>query len=100
MAVGVVAQELDLVHAGKCRWINRDVLNGGIAVVRTGRRQLHFVSADADGAFAAVGIQGQNIYINPARRVVIVTFGAQPKPVGKEPVDPMAFFDAVAAALD
>lgn len=53
-----------------------------------------------DGAFAAVGIQGQNIYINPARRVVIVTFGAQPKPVGKEPVDPMAFFDAVAAALD
>ncbi len=56
--------------------------------------------SSADGAYAAVGIQGQNIYINPARRVVIVTFGAQPKPVGKEPVDPMAFFDAVAAALD
>lgn len=54
----------------------------------------------ADGAFAAVGIQGQNIYINPKRNVVIVTFGAQPKPTGKEPVDPMVFFDAVAAALD
>ena len=51
------------------------------------------------GAYAAVGIQGQNIYINPARKVVIVTFGAQPKPVGKEPIDPMAFFDAVAARL-
>lgn len=53
-----------------------------------------------DRAYAAVGIQGQNIYINPTRQVVIVTFGAQPKPVGKQPVDPMAFFDAVAAALD
>lgn len=52
-----------------------------------------------DGAFAAVGIHGQNIYINPTEKVVIVTFGAQPKPVGKEPIDPMVFFDAVAAAL-
>ncbi len=57
-------------------------------------------ASTADGAYAAIGIQGQNIYINPARRVVIVTFGAQPKPVGKEPIDQMAFFDAVAAALD
>jgi len=52
-----------------------------------------------DGAFKAGGIQGQNIYINPAEKVVIVTFGAQPKPVGKDPVDPMVFFDAVVAAL-
>ncbi|WP_062226976.1 serine hydrolase domain-containing protein [Aureimonas frigidaquae] len=56
--------------------------------------------AIADGAYAAIGIQGQNIYINPARKVVIVTFGAQPKPTGKEPIDPLVFFDAVAAALD
>ncbi|RFC62319.1 class C beta-lactamase-related serine hydrolase [Fulvimarina endophytica] len=56
-------------------------------------------ASKADGAFAAVGIQGQNIYINPAKNVVIVTFGAQPKPVGKEPIDPMVFFDAVSAAL-
>lgn len=54
----------------------------------------------ADGAFAAIGIQGQNIYINPAKNVVIVTFGAQPKPTGKEPIDPLVVFDAVAAALD
>ncbi|MBB4000299.1 serine hydrolase domain-containing protein [Aureimonas pseudogalii] len=54
----------------------------------------------ADGAYAAIGIQGQNIYINPAKNVVIVTFGAQPKPTGKEPIDPLIFFDAVAAALD
>ena len=54
----------------------------------------------ADGAYAAIGIQGQNIYINPAKNVVIVTFGAQPKPTGKEPIDPLIFFDAVAAALN
>lgn len=53
-----------------------------------------------DKAFAAIGIQGQNVYINPAKKVVIVTFGAQPKPTGKEPIDPLVFFDAVAAALD
>jgi len=52
-----------------------------------------------DGAFSAVGIQGQNIYVNPANKVVIVTFGAQPKPVDKDPIDPMEFFDAVVAAL-
>ncbi|WP_434568829.1 serine hydrolase domain-containing protein [Pseudomonas sp. Z3-8] len=52
-----------------------------------------------DGAYSAVGIQGQNIYVNPANNVVIVTFGAQPKPVDKEPIDPMVFFDAVVAAL-
>lgn len=56
--------------------------------------------AIADGAYAAIGIHGQNIYINPAKDVVIVTFGAQSKPTGKEPIDPLVFFDAVAAALD
>lgn len=57
-------------------------------------------SSIADGAYAAVGIHGQNIYVNPTRKVVIVTFGAQPKPVGREPIDAMVFFDAVAASLD
>lgn len=57
-------------------------------------------AARADGAFAAIGIQGQSIYINPRRKVVIVTFGAQPKPVGMRPIDSMAFFDAIAARLD
>lgn len=52
-----------------------------------------------DGAFEAIGIQGQNLYVNPAQNLVIVTLGAEPKPVHKEPIDPMVFFDAVAAAL-
>ncbi|MCZ0963181.1 serine hydrolase domain-containing protein [Paracoccus benzoatiresistens] len=54
----------------------------------------------ADKAFAAIGIQGQNIYINPAKNIVIATHMAQPKPVGKEPIDPLVFFDAVSAALE
>lgn len=53
----------------------------------------------ADGAYAAIGIQGQNIYINPSKNIVIATHMAQPKPLGKEPIDPMAFFDAVSEAL-
>lgn len=53
----------------------------------------------AHKSFAAVGIQGQNIYIDPAERVVIAMTAAQPKPVGKEPVDPMAFFDAIVNAI-
>lgn len=50
-------------------------------------------------AYAAIGIQGQNIYIDPAERVVIAMTAAQPQPVGMEPVDPMAFFDAVVNAI-
>ena len=53
----------------------------------------------ADKAFAAIGIQGQNIYINPTKNIVIATHMSQPKPVGKEPIDPLVFFDAVAEAL-
>lgn len=53
----------------------------------------------ADGAFAAIGIFGQYIYINPAKNVVIVTFGAQSKPTDANPIDDLVFFDAVTAAL-
>ena len=53
----------------------------------------------AHKAFAAVGIQGQNIYIDPQEKVVIAMTAAQPEPLGKEPVDPMAFFDAVVNAI-
>ena len=52
-----------------------------------------------DHAFAALGIHGQHLYINPAAGVVIVVWGAQQKPTGGDPVDDWAFFDAVVAAL-
>ncbi|MBC9247083.1 serine hydrolase [Paracoccus sp. 11-3] len=53
----------------------------------------------ADKAYLAIGIQGQNIYINPTERVVIAMTSAQPEPLGKEPVDPLVMFDAITAAL-
>jgi CubicO group peptidase (beta-lactamase class C family) len=49
-----------------------------------------------DGAFAAVGIFGQHVYINPAAHLVIVVWGAQTKPTGGAVIDDWRFFDAVA----
>ena len=52
-----------------------------------------------DHAFAAEGIHGQFVYVNPAARVVIVVWSARPKPSGGEIVDEWAFFSAVVDAL-
>ena len=57
------------------------------------------LSERRDGAFEAVGIFGQHIYINPARHVVIVVWSAQTKPTGGAVVDDWTFFDAVAEQL-
>lgn len=55
--------------------------------------------ARRDRAFSAEGIHGQFIYVNPAARVVIVVWSAQPRPTGGAVVDDHAFFAAVVAAL-
>lgn len=55
--------------------------------------------ARRDAAFTAVGIHGQHIYINPAKRVVIVVWSAQPHPTAGAVVDDEAFFAALVAAL-
>lgn len=52
-----------------------------------------------DGAFAAEGIFGQAIYINPREQVVIVQWSAQTKPTGGEVVNSDDFFGAVSLAL-
>ena len=53
-----------------------------------------------DGAFRAVGIYGQTLYVNPAKRVVVVQFSARPRPSGRSAPDaPPAPFDAIAEAL-
>lgn len=51
------------------------------------------------GAFAAEGIFGQAIYINPREQVVIVQWSAQTKPTGGEIVNNDDFFGAVSLAL-
>ena len=52
-----------------------------------------------DGAFEAVGIFGQHLYINPAVHLVIVVWGAQTKPTGGAIIDDWKFFDAVAEQM-
>jgi CubicO group peptidase (beta-lactamase class C family) len=54
------------------------------------------------GAFEAVGIFGQYMYINPREHLAIVVLSARPKPVDEsrgELADDAAFFAAVATAL-
>ncbi|MBL0170320.1 MAG: serine hydrolase [Gemmatimonadaceae bacterium] len=53
----------------------------------------------ADRAFAAEGIHGQFLYINPAAQVVIVVQSAQPKPTGGAVIDDWSFFDAVVESV-
>jgi CubicO group peptidase (beta-lactamase class C family) len=50
-------------------------------------------------AFQALGIYGQHIYVNPREHVVIVVWGALPKPTGKEVIADEDFFAAATAAL-
>ena len=52
-----------------------------------------------DGAFIALGINGQFIFIDRLEKVVIVVLSAQPQPSGGAVVSDTAFFDAVVAAL-
>jgi len=52
-----------------------------------------------EGAYEAIGIFGQNIYINPRESVVIVIWSARPKPLGKTPVEDHDFYAAVCQAV-
>jgi CubicO group peptidase (beta-lactamase class C family) len=53
----------------------------------------------ADGAYSAIGIHGQYLYINPRQNIVIVVWGAQTKPTGAAVINDRAFFDAVSREL-
>jgi CubicO group peptidase (beta-lactamase class C family) len=53
----------------------------------------------ADGAYAARGIFGQFMYINPAKEVTIVVLSARSKPKGAEVIIDNDFFNATVAAL-
>jgi CubicO group peptidase (beta-lactamase class C family) len=52
-----------------------------------------------EGAFEARGIFGQHIYMNPRENVVIVVWGALPKPTGKATIVDDDFFAAASQAL-
>jgi len=52
-----------------------------------------------EGAFEALGIFGQTIYMNPKENVVIAIWSARPKPLGKTTVVDRDFFAAVCDAV-
>ncbi len=56
---------------------------------------------ESEGAFMAFGIYGQNMYINPKKKLVIVTLCARSKPssLSRVELNDDAFFEAVAKAL-
>lgn len=60
-----------------------------------------FAKGDAanEGAFQAIGIFGQHLYVNPREKVVIVVWGARPKPTGSPVIEDYAFFGGVVKAL-
>jgi CubicO group peptidase (beta-lactamase class C family) len=52
------------------------------------------------GAYAAIGIFGQFVYVHPDSNLVVAMWGAQPKPVDTDAIDEYAFFNALSKALD
>ena len=57
---------------------------------------------DSDGAFQAVGINGQAIYVNPPKRVVIAQFSAWPQAAAAPAIrgESAVVFDAIVTHLE
>jgi CubicO group peptidase (beta-lactamase class C family) len=53
-----------------------------------------------DGAYAAIGIFGQYVYVNPVKSLVVAIWGAQSKPVDTWVVDDYDFFAALSERVD
>lgn len=53
-----------------------------------------------DRSYAAIGIFGQFVFVDPDRDLVVALWSAQPKPVGREGVDEYAFLAALSAWFD
>ncbi|MDH4109691.1 MAG: beta-lactamase family protein [Gammaproteobacteria bacterium] len=51
------------------------------------------------GAYAAIGIFGQYVYVHPDRNVVVAMWSAQPKPVGTDVIDEYDFLTALSEQL-
>lgn len=51
------------------------------------------------GAYSAIGIFGQFIYVHPDSNLVVAMWSAQPKPVDSDAIDEYAFFNALVDSL-
>jgi len=82
-------------EAGSPKRVGNQLVNYGYMwwVVNPSEGSIH------QGAFEAIGIFGQVIYINPKQHMVIVVWSARPKPTGSTAINDDDFFAAVVAAL-
>lgn len=96
---GVIGTERVLPDGWVAEAGSPKVLSNGTAIDYGYQWYMAQGASRADGAFVAIGIHGQYIYVNRKERVVIVVLGAQPLPSGGGMVSTTAFFDAVVAAL-
>jgi CubicO group peptidase (beta-lactamase class C family) len=46
-------------------------------------------------SYAAIGIFGQFVFVDPDQRLVVAMWSAQPKPLGREGIDEYRFFEAL-----
>ena len=71
----------------------------GVAAGPFGYGYQWWIPPGTDGAFMAIGIFGQSIYVNPARGIVIVQASAWASPIGEkgEGEGQLAMFEAIAA---
>lgn len=52
-----------------------------------------------DDAFAAIGIFGQFVYVNPGKNIVVAMWSAQPKPIDRSGIDAHDFLAGLAKAV-
>ena len=79
-------------------WITDIRFNGSNKAWRNGQyrgrwnpdgayRSFWYIAGDADGSFEAIGIHGQRLFINPARKLVIVRLSSCPDAVSRTDYD-------------
>lgn len=75
-------------------WVSDTITNGSAEAWRAGKfvewlpdgryRNKWYQTGDASGAFFALGIHGQYLYVNPRAEMVIAKFSSQPEPVNND----------------
>lgn len=90
-------------------WVSDTIANGSTEAWRAGKfvdwlpdgryRNKWYQTGNANGAFFALGIHGQYLYVDPAAEMVVAKFSSQPEPVNNDLKRlNLALFDALAQA--
>jgi CubicO group peptidase (beta-lactamase class C family) len=91
-------------------WVTDTITNGSVDAWRAGKfvdwlpegryRNKWYQSGNASGAFFALGIHGQMLYVDPTAEMTIAKFSSQPEPVNNDLKRMnLAVFDTLARAI-